>query len=94
MGPLLVKALEKLFITQIRKLPFCDTGAHRQNGIVETMIGLLTRWIRTILLHAKSKWPQAITTIIWYYALTSACAMYSQLHLDEHDTSSKINLHQ
>ena len=36
-----------------QKISFCGVGAHHQNGIVENMIGLLTRWARTSLLHAK-----------------------------------------
>ena len=65
-----------------QKITFCGVGAHHQNGIVENMIGLLTRWSRISLLHAKRRWPQAITTILWPYALKSACARYNQLHLD------------
>ena len=68
-------------------ITFCGVGAHHQNGLVENMIGLLTRWARTSLLHAKRKWPQVITTILWPYALKSACARYNQLHLDENGAS-------
>ena len=65
-----------------QKLTFCAVGAHHQNGIVENQIGLLTRWARTILLHAKRRWPHAISTILWPYALKSACQRYNQLHLN------------
>ena len=60
-----------------QKITFCGVGAHHQNGIVENMIGLLTRNARTSLLHAKQRWPQAITTILWPYALKSACDSYN-----------------
>ena len=70
-----------------QKITFCGVGAHHQNGIVENMIGLLTRGARTSLLHAKQRWPQAITTILWPYALKSTCDTYNQLHLDEHGAS-------
>ena len=70
-----------------QKITFCGVGAHHQNGIVENMIGLLTRWSRTSLLHAKRRWPQVITTILWPYALKSSCEKYNQLHLDENGAS-------
>lgn len=70
-----------------QKITFCGVGAHHQNGIVENMIGLLTRSSRTNLLHAKQRWPQAISTILWPYALKAACATYNELHLDENGAS-------
>ena len=70
-----------------QKITFCGVGAHHQNGIVENMIGLLTRSSRTNLLHAKQRWPQAISTILWPYALKAACATYNDLHLDENGAS-------
>ena len=51
------------------------------------MIELLTRWSRTSLLHAKKRWPHVITTILWPYALKSACVNYNHLHLDEYGAS-------
>ena len=37
-----------------QKITFCGVVAY----------GLLTRWSRTSLLHAKRRWPQVITTIL------------------------------
>ena len=51
------------------------------------MIGLLTRWARTSLIHAKIRWPQSITTILWPYTLKSECSRYNQLYLDAYDAS-------
>ena len=51
------------------------------------MIGLLTRWTRTSLLHAKKRWPQAISTMLWPYALKATCSRYNQLHLDKNGFS-------
>jgi len=39
----------------------CGVGAHHQNGIVEAKIGSMTRWARTMLLHAMNMWPGVIT---------------------------------
>ena len=38
-----------------QKITFCGVAVHHQNGIVENMIGLLTRWARTSLLHSKKR---------------------------------------
>ena len=68
-------------------ISFCGVGAHHQNGVAENMIGLLTRWARTSLLHAKKRWSQAISTILWPYALKAACSRYNELHLDKNGVS-------
>ena len=66
---------------------FCGVGAHHQNGIVENHIGLLTRWSRTSLLHAKRHWPEMITTILWPYALKAASQRYNQFHINKQGLS-------
>ena len=68
-------------------ISFCGVGAHHQNGIVENHIGLLTRWSRTSLLHAKRHWPEMITTILWPYALKAASQRYNQFHINKQGLS-------
>ena len=66
-----------------QKITFCGVGAHHQNGIIENQIGLITRWARTSLLHAKRRWPSAITTLLWPYALKTAIDRYNDFHFDK-----------
>eukprot|EP00957_Ditylum_brightwellii_P173882 13237832-Ditylum_brightwellii.AAC.1 len=44
---------------------YCGVGAHHQNGIAEAMNKRISHNARTILLHAKRKWPSVITSIVW-----------------------------
>jgi len=44
-------------------------GAHHQNGIAEKRIGDLQRRATTLLLHAQRRWPDAINTCLWTYAI-------------------------
>ena len=50
-------------------ITFCAVNAHHQNGLIEKFIQDLTRGARTLLLHAKRHWPEAIGTILWPFAL-------------------------
>ena len=44
---------------------FYGVGAHHQNGVSESHIGLLPRGSRTNLLHAQRRWPEAIGEMLW-----------------------------
>ena len=60
-------------------LDFCGVGGHHQNGIAESSIKRLTLATRTMLLHAKRNWPEAITTMLWCYALREAVRRHNIL---------------
>ena len=53
-------------------ITFCGVNAHFQNGISEKRIRDLQEAARTSLLDAKSRWPKAIHTALWPYALRHA----------------------
>jgi len=55
-----------------QQISFCGVNAHFQNGIAERRIRELTEHARTMLIHAHSRWPNAITTNLWPYALRTA----------------------
>lgn len=51
---------------------FAPVGAHHNNGIAEKRIRDLQDLARTMMIHAASRWPQAITANLWPYALRMA----------------------
>ena len=53
-------------------LSFCGVNAHFQNGVAERKIRELQEHARTMLIHANKRWPSAITTNLWPYALRMA----------------------
>ena len=55
-----------------QSISYCGVNAHWQNGIAEKKIRDLTEQARTILLFAQNRWPVAISTNLWPYALRSA----------------------
>jgi hypothetical protein len=67
---------ENEFIQHIQdsgqSITFCGVNAHFQNGKAERRIRTLQEIARTQLLHAKSKWPIAITSNLWPYAVRNA----------------------
>ena len=64
-------------------ITFCGVGAHHQNGIAEAKVKEVSYAARTLLLHAKRKWPTVITTVLWPYALQAAVDSHNRLSLDE-----------
>jgi len=60
-------------------ISFCGVGAHHQNGIAEKRIGDLQRRATTLLLHAQRRWPDAINSHLWTYAIRAAndCRNYT-----------------
>lgn len=53
-------------------ISFCGVNAHFQNGIAERKIRELQEHSRTMLIHATKRWPTAITSNLWPYALRMA----------------------
>ena len=43
---------------------YCGVGAHHQNAIAESKIKTVSYAGRTLLLHAKRKWPTIIVTAL------------------------------
>ena len=66
-----------MFLNDVAKqkqtISFCGVNAHHQNDHMEKAIHNLQEQARTILLHAQERWPQAIHTSLWPYAIRTAC---------------------
>ena len=63
-------------------LTYCGVGAHHQNAVVESKIKEVCYGGRTILLHAKRKWPDVISTALWPFAVQSIVDRHNKLSLD------------
>ena len=50
----------------------CGVNSHFQNGIAEKRIRDLQDHARKSLIDAKVRWPEAITTNLWPYAMRNA----------------------
>ena len=68
---------------QQQSISFCPVGAHHQNGIAEASIKHSTLGSRTILLHAQRLWPEAITTMLWPFALKEFIRTSNYFRLDD-----------
>lgn len=53
-------------------LTFASVNAHHQNGRAENRIRQLQDMARTMLIFAAKRWPEAITTNLWPYAIKMA----------------------
>ena len=66
---------------------YSGVGAHHQNGIAKSSVKQFTLSGRTLLLHAKRHWPEAITTMLWPFALKAAIKFHNDFYMD---TDGKI----
>jgi hypothetical protein len=53
-------------------ISFCGVNAHHMNGHAKKRIRDLQENARAMLLHAKRRWPSAVTANMWPYAIQSA----------------------
>ena len=70
-------------------ISYCVMGAHHQNGIAENHIKQLTLTSHTLLLHAKRFWEEAITTMLWPFALKTAAERHNRLKIDTDGVTPK-----
>ena len=91
---------ENIFMDDVKlhaqTISFCGVNAHHQNGIVERHNRTLTDSARTMLLHAERMWPEAVTQILWPFALKYAQHLHNHLYLDAsgkcpHDKFTNVN---
>jgi hypothetical protein len=62
----------KAVIERRQTLSFCGVNAQFQNGMAKGRIRELQDHARTMLIHASKRWPTAIDTHLWPYALRMA----------------------
>jgi hypothetical protein len=66
----------KAFVAEVQRcrqtISYCAVNAHHQNGRAEKKIRDLQELARTMMLHARQRWPNAITTNLWPYAVKLA----------------------
>ena len=75
-------------------LRYCGVNAHFQNAVAERRIfRLLQDQARTMLLHAKHRWPDAIETALWPYAIRAANKIHNSTpDLNREDAKSPSEL--
>jgi hypothetical protein len=75
---------------QKQSLSVCGVGAHHQSGIAERRIRTLSERARANLLHAYVRWPEAISTRLWPFALMHANYLLNNLPRQDGTTRASI----
>ena len=72
---------DKPFLTDVENkgqtITFCAVNSHWQNGISEKRIRDLQDTARTMLLDAISRWPKALSSSLWPYAIKYANVIHN-----------------
>lgn len=55
--------------SNFQTMTFSGPGAHHQNAVAERAIGSIISLARTTMLHAKLRWPKAISSDLWPQAV-------------------------
>jgi len=73
-----------------QNLTLSGVGAHHQNAMAERMIGVTVSMARTMMLHAKMRWPKSVGTKLWPMALKHA--QYLHNHLPNYNNICPMDL--
>jgi Reverse transcriptase (RNA-dependent DNA polymerase)/GAG-pre-integrase domain len=76
-GRFIEKAWQQHATLMGQTLSYAGVGAHHQNGIVGKRIRDLQDLARSSLIHAIRRWPDAVNTHLWPYALRKANNSYN-----------------
>ena len=86
---------EELFTQHVEQqrqtISFCGVNAHHQNGKAEKRIRDLQDRARTMMVHAKHRWRDAISANLWPYALRLANEVH-KASLRKKDGKSPLEL--
>lgn len=78
-GAFAAKLFRDAVANEGQTMSFCGVNAHFQNALAERRIRELQETARTMLVHAHRRWPSAISTYLWPYALRSANDLFNVL---------------
>ena len=72
---------ETVFLDHVRQsqqtITHCGVNAHFQSAVAERRIRVLQDRARTMLLHAKQRWPTAVEACLWPYAIRLANELHN-----------------
>jgi hypothetical protein len=84
-----VRFSENAFVKHIQAngqtITYCCVNAHFQNGRAERKIRTLQDRARCQIIHAKTRWPQAITTNLWPYAMKNVVHIHNDVCYKENN---------
>ena len=65
-----------------QNMTFSGVGAHHQNAVAERAIGTVVSMARTMMLHAKMRWPKAVNAKLWPMAMKHAQHLLNHIPKD------------
>jgi hypothetical protein len=71
-GVFTAQEFQDKFTVDGQVMTLSGVGAHHQNAVVTRAIGTVGNIARTMMLHAKMRWPKAVKTLLWPMAMKHA----------------------
>jgi hypothetical protein len=62
-----------------QEIDFSGVRAQHQNGVAERAIHTVTKWARTMLLHAMLHWPDEVALDLWPFAMDHTIYLWNHL---------------
>ena len=76
-GTFTAQEFSKQIDSNYQMMTLSGPGAHHQNAVAERAIGTIISLARTTMLHAKLRWPKAISSDLWPQAVDYAVQNYN-----------------
>jgi hypothetical protein len=91
-GIFVSKAWKEDCLQKRQGFTYSGVNAHFQSGVAERRIREVQDAARVMLIHSQSRWPEAVSTNLWPYAIRTAMDTYCEAPLKTLNDKSPVEM--